>query len=63
MEARALYDFRAQQEDEISFSANAVLKILQLEEDQNWYRAELNGQVGYVPKNRVQQKVRITVLV
>ena len=32
MEARALYDFRAQQEDEISFSANAVLKILQLEE-------------------------------
>lgn len=55
MEARALFDFRACQEDELSFRANEVLKILQLEEDENWYRAELNGQVGYVPKNRVQE--------
>ena len=26
--------------------------------DKNWFRAELNGQIGYVPKNRVELKVR-----
>jgi len=55
MEARAMYDFRAQQEDELSFQRNDILKILQTDEDENWYRAELNGQIGYVPKNRVQR--------
>ena len=32
MEARAMYDFRAQQEDELSFQRNDVLKILQTDE-------------------------------
>jgi len=50
-----MYDFRAQQEDELSFQRNDILKILQTDEDENWYRAELNGQIGYVPKNRVQR--------
>ena len=73
MEGVAKYDFRANQEDEISFRTNDVLKILQLDEvfliivirkknkkikDKNWFRAELNGQIGYVPKNRVELKVR-----
>jgi len=53
MEGVAKFDFRANQEDEISFRANEILKILQLDEDRNWYRAELNGQIGYVPKNRI----------
>jgi len=56
MEGVAKYDFRANQEDEISFRTNDVLKILQLDEDKNWFRAELNGQIGYVPKNRVELK-------
>ena len=25
--------------------------------DRNWYQAELNGQIGYVPKNRIAMKV------
>ena len=32
MEARALYDFRAMQEDELSFRAQEILKILQLDD-------------------------------
>lgn len=56
MEGIARFDFRANQEDEISFRTNEVLKILQLDEDRNWYRAELNGQIGYVPKNRIDLK-------
>ena len=32
MEARAMYDFRAQQEDELSFQRNDILKILQTDE-------------------------------
>lgn len=50
-----MYDFRAQQDDELSFCKHDILKILQTDEDENWYRAELNGQIGYVPKNRVQR--------
>ena len=36
MEARAMYDFRAQQEDELSFQRNDILKILQTDEVNNY---------------------------
>jgi growth factor receptor-binding protein 2 len=54
MEARSLHDFKATAEDELSFSKNAILKIVSLEEDANWYRAELNGREGYIPCNYIQ---------
>ncbi|XP_053325275.1 GRB2-related adapter protein 2 [Spea bombifrons] len=52
MEAIAMYDFVASGEDELSFKKGDVLKILG--SDDNWYKAELRGSEGYVPKNYVQ---------
>ncbi|KAJ7330058.1 hypothetical protein JRQ81_016232 [Phrynocephalus forsythii] len=49
MEAVAKYDFSASREDELSFCAGDILKILSSQE--NWYWAELKSYEGYVPKN------------
>uniref|UniRef100_A0A670KCT3 GRB2 related adaptor protein 2 n=1 Tax=Podarcis muralis TaxID=64176 RepID=A0A670KCT3_PODMU len=46
MEATAKFDFNATGEDELSFRAGDVLKV-----SEEWYKAELNGYEGYVPKN------------
>lgn len=54
MEARAIYDFRASQPDELTFKQGDVLKILQNQRDEQWYRAEHNGVTGFVPKNRLE---------
>eukprot|EP00058_Branchiostoma_floridae_P013863 XP_002599351.1 hypothetical protein BRAFLDRAFT_200175 [Branchiostoma floridae] len=56
MEAMAKYDFKATAEDELSFAKGSILKILNLEYDQNWYKAEQNGKEGFVPKNYIQMK-------
>uniref|UniRef100_G1NIB5 GRB2 related adaptor protein 2 n=2 Tax=Phasianidae TaxID=9005 RepID=G1NIB5_MELGA len=47
MEAIAKFDFTASGEDELSFQAGDILKV-SVEE---WYKAELRSQEGYVPKN------------
>nr|XP_021153598.1 GRB2-related adapter protein 2 isoform X3 [Columba livia] len=49
MEAIAKFDFNASGEDELSFQAGDMLKVLSSQED--WYKAELRSQEGYVPKN------------
>ncbi|KAK3601815.1 hypothetical protein CHS0354_041730 [Potamilus streckersoni] len=51
MEAIAKHDFNATADDELSFKKGNVLKIINFEEDENWYKAELNGATGYVPNN------------
>ncbi|XP_040263984.1 GRB2-related adapter protein 2 isoform X1 [Bufo bufo] len=54
MEARALYEFNASGEDELSFKKGDILKILA--SDDNWFKAELRGNEGYVPKNYVEMQ-------
>ncbi|XP_056379989.1 GRB2-related adapter protein 2 [Hyla sarda] len=54
MEARALYDFNASGEDELSFKKGDMLKILGT--DDNWFKAELRGNEGFVPKNYVDMQ-------
>ncbi|XP_077195549.1 GRB2-related adapter protein 2 isoform X2 [Paroedura picta] len=49
MEATAKFDFSASGEDELSFRAGDVLKILSAEDD--WCKAELKSCEGFVPKN------------
>uniref|UniRef100_A0A667WUH7 Osteoclast-stimulating factor 1 n=1 Tax=Myripristis murdjan TaxID=586833 RepID=A0A667WUH7_9TELE len=49
MEAIARYDFDATAHDELSFRRGDLLIIMGTKDD--WYRAELNGDEGYVPKN------------
>ncbi|KAM6436081.1 GRB2-related adapter protein 2 isoform 2-T2 [Liasis olivaceus] len=55
MEAIAKFDFNASGEDELSFQARDVLKILSSQE--NWYKAELKNYEGYVPKNYIDFQV------
>ncbi|XP_075039111.1 GRB2-related adapter protein 2 [Mixophyes fleayi] len=55
MEVLALYEFNASGEDELSFRKGDILKILG--SDDNWYKAELRGNEGYVPKNYVDMNI------
>ncbi|XP_040215515.1 GRB2-related adapter protein 2 [Rana temporaria] len=55
MEALALYEFTASGEDELSFKKDDILKILGT--DDGWFKAELRGNEGYVPKNYVEMHV------
>jgi hypothetical protein len=48
MEAIAKHDFNATADDELSFRKHQILKVLNKEDDMNWYRAELDGQEGKV---------------
>ncbi|XP_069501780.1 GRB2-related adapter protein isoform X1 [Ambystoma mexicanum] len=56
MEAKALYNFQATEKDELGFSKGDMLKILNMEDDQNWYKAELMGYEGFIPKNYIKVK-------
>ena len=48
MEAIAKHDFNATADDELSFRKHQILKVLNKEDDMNWYRAELDGQEGTI---------------
>uniref|UniRef100_UPI00398F6752 GRB2-related adapter protein 2-like n=1 Tax=Pristiophorus japonicus TaxID=55135 RepID=UPI00398F6752 len=55
MEALAKYEFTGSGEDELSFKKDDVLKVLSTEDD--WYKAELHGLEGFVPKNYIEIKM------
>ncbi|XP_076305631.1 growth factor receptor-bound protein 2-like [Tachypleus tridentatus] len=56
MEAIAKYDFNATADDELSFKKGQILKVLNVEDDMNWYRAELEGREGLIPSNYIEMK-------
>ncbi|PKK20741.1 GRB2-related adaptor protein, transcript variant X3 [Columba livia] len=56
MESVALYNFQATEKDELPFQKGDTLKILNMEDDQNWYKAELYGREGFIPKNYIKVK-------
>jgi len=56
MEAEAKHEFVATADDELSFPKGAILKVLSVEEDQNWFKAELDGKEGYIPGNYIEMK-------
>ncbi|XP_078062758.1 GRB2-related adapter protein 2-like [Mustelus asterias] len=55
MEAVAKYEFHGAGEDELSFKKDDILKVLSTEDD--WYKAELHGHEGFVPKNYIEINV------
>lgn len=57
MECIAKHDFVATADDELSFPKGSKLKILSMEEDRNWYKAELDGKEGYIPSNYIEMKL------
>ncbi|XP_051987509.1 GRB2-related adapter protein-like [Xyrauchen texanus] len=54
MEARGKYDFNGTAEDELSFRKGDIVKILGSQDE--WFKAELHGHEGYVPKNYVDRQ-------
>ncbi|XP_077527451.1 growth factor receptor-bound protein 2 drk isoform X2 [Haemaphysalis longicornis] len=56
MEAIAKHDFNATADDELSFRKGQVLKVLNMEDDMNWYRAELDSKEGLIPSNYIEMK-------
>ncbi|KAF3699786.1 GRB2-related adaptor protein 2 Adapter protein GRID GADS protein GRB-2-like protein [Channa argus] len=54
MEARGKYDFTATADDELSFRKGDILKIISPQDD--WYKAEMNGQEGFVPQNYIEMQ-------
>ncbi|XP_047426751.1 GRB2-related adapter protein 2a [Mugil cephalus] len=54
MEARGKYEFNATGDDELSFRKGDILKILSAEDD--WCKAEMNGQEGFVPQNYIEMQ-------
>ncbi|OXB59155.1 hypothetical protein ASZ78_010754, partial [Callipepla squamata] len=51
--ARALYDFRGENEDELSFKAGDFITELE-SVDEDWMSGEIQGRAGIFPKNFVQ---------
>ncbi|XP_065826155.1 growth factor receptor-bound protein 2-like [Oscarella lobularis] len=56
MEAAAKYDFNATQGDELSFKKGDIVKILNMEDDKNWFKAELDGLEGFVPSTYIEMR-------
>ncbi|XP_068606082.1 GRB2-related adapter protein 2a [Brachionichthys hirsutus] len=54
MEAKGKFDFMATADDELSFRRGDTLKILSRQDD--WFRAELDGQEGFVPQNYIEMQ-------
>ena len=57
MEAIAKPDFIATADYELSFKKHHVLKMLNKEDDMNWFRAELDGRDGLIPSNYIEMKL------
>ena len=53
--AKALFDYEARAPDELSFKRRDIITVLDKdEEDEGWYRGEINGKTGLFPNNYVQ---------
>jgi len=50
--ARGLYDYKATNDSELSFNGDDILTITEQDES-GWWFAELNGNVGFIPRNYV----------
>ncbi|XP_075449154.1 intersectin-1 [Ascaphus truei] len=48
-----MYDYIAQNDDELAFGKGQILNVLN-KEDPDWWKGELNGQVGLFPSNYVK---------
>ncbi|KAJ8345784.1 hypothetical protein SKAU_G00299770 [Synaphobranchus kaupii] len=50
MQVRALYDFTAEEADELGFSAGEVIEVMD-SSDSSWWKGRLRGRIGLFPTN------------
>ena len=50
----AIFPYEAQQDDELSFPADAILEILDQTSANGWFKAQLGDRVGLIPSTYVQ---------
>ena len=49
MSAKALYDYKARSEHELTFKRGDVLQVIEKTPDGNWWDAFIQGRRGYIP--------------
>uniref|UniRef100_A0A3B4ZFI7 Osteoclast-stimulating factor 1 n=1 Tax=Stegastes partitus TaxID=144197 RepID=A0A3B4ZFI7_9TELE len=50
VQVRALYDFQAEETDELEFSAGDIIEVLE-SSDQHWWKGRLRGKTGVFPSS------------
>ena len=55
---RALYDYAAQNADELSFQEGDLIYVTDMISNQNWWKANCNGKTGLVPYNYGELEVK-----
>lgn len=52
--AKAMHDFKAENDNQLSFNANDMIRVYQQGEQKGWWYGELNGKFGLFPGSFVQ---------
>jgi len=52
---RALYAFYGETESDLAFQEGDVIILLDKDDPSGWWKGELNGKVGFIPTNYVEE--------
>ncbi|XP_041672753.1 GRB2-related adapter protein 2a isoform X4 [Cheilinus undulatus] len=55
LQVKALYDFKAEEDDELGFSAGDIIEVVDCS-DASWWRGRLRGKSGLFPANYTMQQ-------
>lgn len=56
MEAVTKYRFETKEEDELPFAKASIVNVIEMGEDENWFRAEQGNREGWIPKQYIEMK-------